>query len=96
LELIHKFCISSEKKEKGDDKEIGDGGVGSGDECGGSKFRAGGRKWGGSVREDEALVGDWQTETTNMQKATLRLELTSGGTALLEKFRMEETGSRWR
>ncbi len=40
----------------------------------------------------KALVGDWQTETTNMQKATLRLELTSGGTALLEKFRMEENG----
>ena len=40
----------------------------------------------------KALVGDWQTETTNMQKATLHLELTSGGTALLEKFRMEENG----
>ena len=40
----------------------------------------------------KALVGDWQTETTNMQKATLHLELTAGGTALLEKFRMEENG----
>lgn len=40
----------------------------------------------------KALVGDWQTETTNMQKATLRVELSSGGTALLEKLHMEENG----
>jgi hypothetical protein len=40
----------------------------------------------------KALVGDWQTETTNLQKATLHLGLTSGGTALLEKFHMEENG----
>ena len=40
----------------------------------------------------KALVGDWQTETTNMQKATLHVELASGGTALLEKFHMEENG----
>jgi len=40
----------------------------------------------------KALVGDWQTETSANGKATLRLELTSGGTALLEKFHMEEGG----
>jgi hypothetical protein len=40
----------------------------------------------------KALVGDWQTETSANGKATLHLELTSGGTALLEKFRMEEGG----
>lgn len=40
----------------------------------------------------KALVGDWQTETSANGKATLHLELTSGGTALLEKFRMEENG----
>lgn len=40
----------------------------------------------------KALVGDWQTETSATGKATLHLELTSGGTALLEKFRMEENG----
>jgi hypothetical protein len=40
----------------------------------------------------KALAGDWQTETSATGKATLHLELTSGGTALLEKFRMEENG----
>ena len=40
----------------------------------------------------KALVGDWQTETSATGKATLHLELTSGGTALLEKFHMEENG----
>jgi len=40
----------------------------------------------------KALVGHWETDKTNMNKATLDLELTSGGTAVLEKFRMVESG----
>jgi len=40
----------------------------------------------------KALVGDWQTETNVSGKATLHMELTAGGTALLEKFHMEENG----
>ena len=40
----------------------------------------------------KALVGDWQTETPAGGKATLHIELASGGTALLEKFHMEENG----
>lgn len=38
------------------------------------------------------LVGHWETDKTNMQKATLDLELTSGGTAVLEKFHMVDNG----
>ena len=38
----------------------------------------------------KALVGDWQTESSVNGKATLHIELTSGGTALLEKFHMED------
>src|SRR4029077_4295887 len=40
----------------------------------------------------KALVGHWETDKTNMNKATLDLEVTSGGTAVMEKFRMEENG----
>src|SRR5467141_4730211 len=40
----------------------------------------------------KALVGHWETDKTNMNKATLDLELTSGGTAVLEKFHMVEGG----
>src|SRR5215470_408615 len=40
----------------------------------------------------KGLVGDWQTDSAATGKATLHMELTSGGTALLEKFRMEENG----
>src|SRR5216684_44604 len=40
----------------------------------------------------KALVGHWETDKTNVNKATLDLELTSGGTALLEKFHMVENG----
>jgi hypothetical protein len=40
----------------------------------------------------KALVGRWETDKTNMNKATLDIELTSGGTAVLEKFHMEENG----
>ncbi len=46
----------------------------------------------------KSLVGHWETDKTNMNKATLDLELTSGGTAVLEKFHMVERrmASRWR
>jgi hypothetical protein len=40
----------------------------------------------------KALVGHWETDKTNMNKATLDLELTSGGTAVLEKFHMVDNG----
>jgi len=40
----------------------------------------------------KSLVGHWETDKTNMHKATLDLELTSGGTAVLEKFHMVEGG----
>lgn len=40
----------------------------------------------------KALVGEWQTESSINGKATLHIELTSGGNALLEKFHMEENG----
>src|SRR3989449_2408906 len=40
----------------------------------------------------KALVGHWETDKTNMNKATLGLELTSGGTAVIETFRMVEEG----
>jgi hypothetical protein len=40
----------------------------------------------------KALVGDWQTDSAATGKATLHMELTSGGSALLEKFSMVENG----
>jgi hypothetical protein len=40
----------------------------------------------------KSLVGHWETDKTNIQKASLDLELTSGGTAVLEKFHMVEDG----
>src|ERR1700682_1100939 len=40
----------------------------------------------------KALVGHWETDKTNTAKASLDLELTSGGTAVLEKFHMVENG----
>jgi hypothetical protein len=40
----------------------------------------------------KSLVGHWETAETNMQKATLDLQLTAGGTALLETFRMINEG----
>jgi hypothetical protein len=40
----------------------------------------------------KSLVGHWETEKTNSTSATLDLELTSGGTAILEKFHMVEDG----
>jgi hypothetical protein len=38
------------------------------------------------------LVGHWETDKSNMGKATLDIELTGGGTALLERARVEENG----
>jgi hypothetical protein len=40
----------------------------------------------------KGLVGHWETDKTNMNKGTLDVELTSGGTAVMEKFRMVEDG----
>ena len=40
----------------------------------------------------KALVGHWEADKSNMNKASLDMELTSGGTAVLEKFRMVENG----
>jgi hypothetical protein len=40
----------------------------------------------------KVLVGHWETDKSNMNKASLDLELTSGGTAVLEKFHMVENG----
>ncbi|HKN76514.1 MAG TPA: hypothetical protein VJW94_15145 [Candidatus Acidoferrum sp.] len=40
----------------------------------------------------KALAGHWQTETTNNEKATLDLEVTSGGTAVIERVRMSDAG----
>jgi len=40
----------------------------------------------------KGLVGHWETDKSNMNKATLDLELTSGGTAVLEKFHMVDNG----
>jgi hypothetical protein len=40
----------------------------------------------------KALVGDWQTDSAAAGRATLHIELTSGGTALLEKFSMVDDG----
>jgi hypothetical protein len=40
----------------------------------------------------KGLVGHWETDKTNTNKATLDMELTSGGTAILEKVHMVENG----
>ena len=40
----------------------------------------------------KALVGHWETDKTNTNKATLDLELTSAGTAVLEKFHIVDNG----
>ena len=40
----------------------------------------------------KVLVGHWETDKSSMNKASLDLELTSGGTAVLEKFHMVENG----
>jgi hypothetical protein len=40
----------------------------------------------------KALVGHWETDKTAKNQATLDLELTSGGTAVIERFHMVEQG----
>lgn len=40
----------------------------------------------------KALVGHWEAQPAGENKATLDLELTSGGTALIERFHMVESG----
>ena len=40
----------------------------------------------------KSLAGHWESVKTNTQKATLDMELTAGGTALIEKFRLLENG----
>ena len=40
----------------------------------------------------KSLVGHWEEQKATESKSTLDIELTSGGTALLEKFRMVESG----
>jgi hypothetical protein len=40
----------------------------------------------------KTLVGHWEEQKASEYKATLDIELTAGGTTLLEKFRMVEQG----
>jgi len=40
----------------------------------------------------KTLVGHWEEQKASENKSTLDIELTAGGTALLEKFRMVEQG----
>jgi len=56
--------------------------------------RAGARPANGAEAYErlKSLVGHWESDKTNMNKASLDLELTSGGTAILEKVHMVEDG----
>lgn len=40
----------------------------------------------------KSLAGHWESEKSNMNKGTVDLEVTSGGTAVLETFRMVDNG----
>lgn len=40
----------------------------------------------------KSLVGHWETENSNMERASLDLELTASGTAVLEKARVVSNG----
>ena len=40
----------------------------------------------------KSLVGHWETDKTNTSKSTVDIEMTSGGTAVLEKVHLEENG----
>ena len=40
----------------------------------------------------KALIGHWETEKTNRQQATFDLELTAGGSAIIERFHTIEDG----
>jgi len=53
------------------------------------------RQWAEAFEKLKSLVATGD-DKTNRNKATLDLELTSGGTAVLEKFHMVEAASRWR
>jgi hypothetical protein len=59
-------------------------------------FAIGSAKAGGNgtaaFEQLKSLTGHWETEKTNKDKATLDLELTSGGTAVIEKFHVTEQG----
>ena len=56
-----------------------------------SPVRAGGN---GTVAFEQlkSLAGHWETEKSNTDKATLDLELTAGGTAVIERVRVEDKG----
>ena len=54
--------------------------------------RAAGNGGTAAFEQMKALVGDWQTGSAAAGKAALHMELTSGGTALLEKFSTVEDG----
>jgi uncharacterized protein (TIGR03066 family) len=59
-------------------------------------FATGAAKAGGNgaaaFEQMKSLVGHWETEKSNTNKATLDIELTSGGSALIERARMEDNG----
>jgi hypothetical protein len=59
--------------------------------CGAQRASAAG---GGAAAFEQlkSLVGQWKTQSTNMQDATLDLELTSGGTAVIERVHMINEG----
>jgi hypothetical protein len=54
-------------------------------------IRAGGN---GTVAFEQlkSLAGHWETGKSNTEKATLDLELTAGGTAVIERFHVTEQG----
>jgi hypothetical protein len=56
-----------------------------------SPARAGG---GGTVAFEQlkSLAGHWETEKSNTEKATLDLELTAGGTAVIERAHITDSG----
>jgi len=63
----------------------------------GASFAPAGGNGAEAFEEDEGAGGDWQTETTNMQKATPApgTDLRRHGAAG-KNSGMEENGSRWR
>jgi len=42
----------------------------------------------------KSLAGHWETEKSNREKATLDLEMTSGGTAVIERAHVTEEGKQ--
>ncbi|HXJ06499.1 MAG TPA: hypothetical protein VNH65_15450 [Candidatus Acidoferrum sp.] len=59
-------------------------------------FAIGSAKAGGNgtaaFEQLKSLSGHWETEKSNREKATLDLELTSGGTAIIERTHVTEEG----